>query len=383
MLSKETVWQLLPVAALIFISTVFLSRSGKRSDFQSNDKNKNKVGNDLEIKPVAQDFKWETEDPFNIYPFKDKAYKLTMAVRNMVAQDWLLIENTYLDRIEEKTKILTNTHLGYPKDKDMEKCTVFPTDDAEPAIREFYDVVVKYMCDKYPMYFSVTEHKTVHNLITSEDIPLCSDNVPVRKLMHYLVRTIEEDFIIMMPDPTKHNEPHGTEYFFKGGVFAFANGFNPAEKMNKPLSDIHVPVPGYEEKLKLSMNKFFARIRVGEFVGRSNFSVQTHKRLYDDNSNKGYHFDPASSKPLDYKKIDFTQEMNYRSERQVLTRLPKTQAVIFTIRTYLHPFSQFDREDLEVPKRLLGAIKGLPEDMSTYKNEPYWGPAAKKFLDEL
>lgn len=381
----DNVLKLLSAAVLILVSTFIINRGiRKRSKVEkSSTHTKNEADPFLHIKPVAADFNWETEDPFNIYPFKDKAYKLTMSVRNMVAQDWLLIENTYLDRIEEKTKLLTNNHPGYPEDKDMEKCTVFPYEDAEPAIRELYDLVVKYMCDKYPMYFSVKPNEIVHNLITGEDIPLYGKDFPLRTLMHYLIRTIEEDFIIMMPDPTKQDEPNGTEYFFKGGVFAFANGFNPSEKVNKPLSAIHVPVPGYEEKLKLSMNKFFARIKAGEFVGRSNFSVQTHSMLYDDNSNKGYHFDPASPKTLDYEKIDFSADMNYRSERQVLTRLPKSQAVVFTIRTYLHPFSQFDGDDLEVPKRFLGALKGLPEDMSTYKNEPYWGPAAKRYLDEL
>lgn len=375
-LLMENAFNLLPAIVLVLISTILIKRRTNKKEIKTTTYDVDPL---LGIKPVTEDFNWATEDPFNVYPFKDKAYKLTMSVRNMVAQDWLLIENTYLKRIEEKTKLVTNTHLEYPEGKDTELCTVFPCKDAEPAIREFYDVAVKYMCDKYPMYFSVSEG-TVHNLITGEDIPLRGGDLPLRQLMQYLVRTIEEDFIIMMPDPTKENEPHGTEYFFKGGVFAFANGFNPADKIGKPLSAIHVPVPGYEEKLKLSMNKFFARLKVGEFVGRSNFSIQNHALLYDDSSNKGYHFDPAKPNTLDFDKVDFTSEMNYRSERQVLTRLPKTQAVIFTIRTYLHPFSEFEGE---VPKRLLGALNGLPKDMATYKNEPYWGKAVKRYLDEL
>lgn len=370
-------------ALIICYSTLhlYIGYAERLKTITQREKRKSDQDNGLKIMPVASDFDWKTEDPCNMYPFKDKAYKLTMSVRNMVAQDWLLIENTYLRRIEEKTKLVTNTHPLYSKEKDTEKCTVFATEDAGPAIREFYEIAVKFMYDKYPMYFSIKEGNMIHNLITGEDIPMYSRTLPLRELINNLVRTIEEDFIIMMPDPARKDEPNGTEYFFKGGVFAFANGFNPADKVNKPLTAIHEPVPGYKEKLQFSMNKFFGRLKVGEFVGRANFSVQTHSKLYDDDTNKGYHFQPQSFNVLDFEKIDFTKDMNYRSERQVLTRLPKTKAVVFTIRTYLHPFSDFDT--LEAAKRFLGAIKGLPEDLRKYKNEPFWGKAATKFLDEL
>lgn len=341
--------------------------------------------NDIRANPVSPDFKWDMEQPAKSYPFKDKEYKLTMGIRTFTADDWLLIEDTYLDRIEEKTKIITNSHPKYPKDVDLEGSTIFTSPIAEPVIRELYDVVVQYMCDKYPMYFKLSEDGTlVHNGITKEDVPTKAGNIEAKKLLYYLVRTIEEDFIIMMPDPSLDEAEYGDEYYFKGGVFAFAAGFNPREKINKPLTFIHEPIPGYHSKLRLSMNRYFEKLPAGKFVGRANFSIQAHDKFFVDDDNKGYHLtEEEVRKEIPFEDLDFEKQVHYRSERQMLTRLPKTGAVIFTIRTYLHPFSDFKSQPKEVSQRLLGALQKFPDDMAKYKGLTRIGPAAIRYLKEL
>lgn len=339
--------------------------------------------NAIKVSPVSPNFNWEKDEPLRSYPFKDKEYKLTMGIRYIDPQEWLLVENTYLRWIEEKTKIVTNNNPKYPKGKDLNRSTMFDTPEADNAIREYYDIVVKYMCDKYPMYFEQHSSNQVHNKITDEYIPAFAGAVNPRELMHYLVRTIEEDFIILLKDPTKKDDKHGDEYYFKGGVFAFAAGFDPWNKFNKPLTSIHEPIPGYEEKMKLSMNKFFARIKPGEFVTRSNFSIQTHDKFYVDDSNKGYHLTPEQLKtPIPYESLDFEKQVHYRSERQVLTKLPRSGAIVFTIRTYLHPLSEFKDQPKETRQRLIGAINGFPPDIAIYKNSVQWGEAVKRYLGE-
>lgn len=337
----------------------------------------------INVEAVREDFDWLTEKPLKSYPFKDSEYKLTMGIKFLEAKDWLLIEDTYLDRINEKTRIVTNSHPDYAPDKDLRRSTVFTSEEGNSAIREFYDIVTKYMCDKYPMYFSKSEDQ-IYNKITEEYIPATSEGVDdPESLLIALTRTIEEDFIILLPDPTKKDEPYGTEYFFKAGVFAFAAGFDPIEKFNQPLTCIHGPIPGYEEKLKTSMNRFFDRLKPGEFVSRSNFSIQTHKKLYVDDANKGYHLTQEElDRPIPYEDLDFDNQVHYRSERQVLIKMPKTKATVFTIRTYLHPLSQL-KEDPEVAARLSGTLLKFPDDMARYKNIVQPRPAVLRYLSEI
>lgn len=52
----------------------------------------------------------------------------------------------------------------------------------------------------------------------------------------------------------------------------------------------------------------------------------------------------------------------FRSERQTLRRLPRTGAVIFTIRTYLTPIEELAKEP-GVPSRLASAVRGWDEEV--------------------
>mmetsp|Transcript_1038 Transcript_1038/g.1041 ORF Transcript_1038/g.1041 Transcript_1038/m.1041 type:complete len:402 (-) Transcript_1038:42-1247(-) len=334
------------------------------------------------IEPVSADFEWDKVTPLKSFPFKNGEYKLTMGIRKLDPQDWLLIEPTYLNRIENKAKIVSNTHPDYPPNKDLASNTVFITEEAIPAIREFYDIVIDYMCVKYPMYFKGAKNGKIFNSITGNYLPArAADESNPRELLIILSNNIEEDFLLLLKDPSKENEKDGMEYFFKAGIFAFAAGFSPKDRFNKPLSFVHHPVPGYETKLKLSMNRFFNRLEPGQFVTRSNFSVQTHHKFYVDDQNKGHQLREGEKQvAIDSSTLDFEKQVHYRSERQALTKLPKSKAVVFTIRTYLLPMSEIKNDDREVRERLIGAIKGLPEDISLYKRAAEWGPAVIEYL---
>ena len=71
-----------------------------------------------------------------------------------------------------------------------------------------------------------------------------------------------------------------------------------------------------------------------------------------------------------------------RSERETLTRLPKTQAILFTIRTYRRPLSDLEAHP-EQALRLADAIRALPEDTRAYKGLEGVGQAALSYLDDL
>ncbi|KAK9837548.1 hypothetical protein WJX84_001345 [Apatococcus fuscideae] len=71
-----------------------------------------------------------------------------------------------------------------------------------------------------------------------------------------------------------------------------------------------------------------------------------------------------------------------RSERETLTRLPKTHAILSTIRTYRRPLSEL-QADPEQAARLAAAIRALPPDVQDYKGLKAVGQAALDYLDAL
>ncbi|KAF7799082.1 hypothetical protein EIP86_010312 [Pleurotus ostreatoroseus] len=55
-----------------------------------------------------------------------------------------------------------------------------------------------------------------------------------------------------------------------------------------------------------------------------------------------------------------------RVERQTLRRLPKTGAIVFTIRVYLTPIEELAKEP-GIPGRMASAIRSWPDDVARYK----------------
>lgn len=74
-------------------------------------------------------------------------------------------------------------------------------------------------------------------------------------------------------------------------------------------------------------------------------------------------------------------EIHFRSERQTLRRLPRSKALVFTVRTYFEPVTMIAKEP-HVPGRLAEAIRAWDEEVSTYKGKRHWDHLLLPYLDE-
>ncbi|PWN44442.1 hypothetical protein IE81DRAFT_345671 [Ceraceosorus guamensis] len=70
-----------------------------------------------------------------------------------------------------------------------------------------------------------------------------------------------------------------------------------------------------------------------------------------------------------------------RAERQTLRRLPRSGAIVFTIRTYLTPITEFAKE-AGVPGRLASSMREWPEATAKYKGAEMYRDLALRYLDE-
>jgi hypothetical protein len=96
----------------------------------------------------------------------------------------------------------------------------------------------------------------------------------------------------------------------------------------------------------------------------------------DQNSSSVASWATADSKNLTINDIHF------RSERQSLRRLPKSKALLFTIRTYFEPVTVIAKEP-HVPGRLAEAIRSWDETVSYYKGRSHWEGLLLPYLDEM
>jgi len=222
------------------------------------------------ILPLS-DFDWRTTPPLKIRPFKPK-YHLTMGIDSSSPQvqiqandntavntsnlsELIEMDRNYLKRITLRKQIMQEHH----------DIAIQAKPEAKPAVDELYTWLVNtYLPIRYPTMFSVSSLGLL-NHTTSQYLPLQPTSDPV-KTFEILGENLDEDILILLPSDD------GDGYTLKGYVTCFPAGFNTKEKLGLKLRDIHTPVPGYKQKLELSMDRFFDRLEVGKVVKRANAS---------------------------------------------------------------------------------------------------------------
>ena len=150
---------------------------------------------------------------------------------------WLELENTYEDRMKQRAQLLI----------DHGEAVLQALPGSELACKELMEMVLQFLCVRYPHYFSLNSSKTVfHNAILQTRTDL-KQTPP----LHVIFQNIPEDFAIMLRD-----EKTGL-YIFRAGIICSSLGWSLASKIGKPLHEIHDPVPDYKAKMQFSMDRYF------------------------------------------------------------------------------------------------------------------------------
>jgi hypothetical protein len=190
------------------------------------------------------------------------------------------MDKTYKDRIALRKTVLEEHHdIAVAINNNQT-----PQQDPRirPAISELYTFVLKtYLPARYPTMFTLNADSTLfHNLVTDATWPTTlSPTTPTIRALEIIAQTVDEDFLILLPELEPENG-QGPKYVLQAYATCFPSGFNTREKLGLRLVDIHKPVPGYREKMELSMDRFFARIEVGKVVKRVNWSITINAGLF-------------------------------------------------------------------------------------------------------
>ena len=152
-----------------------------------------------------------------------------------------------------------------------------------------------------------------------------------------------DDLCVLAPEPG---------WPLVAGVVLFPSHWRLADKLGKPLAEVHDRVPGYPAD---RVDRFLDRLEPGKAVWRRNLLVHRDGEL---------HAPEAATQDVP------VERWWLRSERQTLRRLPRTGAVLFTIRTDTAPLADLDP----------GTRVALAERLAAFP--PTWGPYAG-LADEL
>ncbi|QYG92545.1 DUF3445 domain-containing protein [Iamia sp. SCSIO 61187] len=155
---------------------------------------------------------------------------------------------------------------------------------------------------------------------------------PERTGEHPLVeaaRAVQEDLCLMVPR-TAGPRDAVVRHHLDAAVLCFPSHWRLRDKAGGSALAIHGPVPGYDVELADRVDRYLARLRPDVIGVRRNWSIHDSPALHAPDP-------PASPPALDPATVG--EALWLRSERQTLRALPRSGAVVFTIRVQQCPFS--------------------------------------------
>ena len=218
-------------------------------------------------------------------------------IQPLAGEPWFLQDEAYVQQMARRCHLIEN-----------QRPDVIATRDAD-------DTVVQQMLD------NVLGHLPKGFEVNSEAV-ICPDgrHVPVDRSDPFVTlgRILQDDICLL--------EKRGEEHVLTGAVLCFPASWRLREKIGHPLTHIHIPVRSYTDDIARRVQRLFDGVRVGHPLWRFNALWYEDAELYQPR--------PVSEpRPL----TDPGTAPYLRTERQVLWRLPSTDAVLFTIHTFVLP----------------------------------------------
>ena len=255
-----------------------------------------------------------------------------------VAQaDWFEIDRLYLSEMAKKRRLLAASRDAV--------FAAMPGSDV--ARTEALETVVAALALHHPTWFS-HDGQSIRNGLTGESWQFGSIDP-----LELVGRLVQEDLCLI--------QNGGDGPVFTAASLCFPSRWRLIDKIGKPLSAVHGPVPFYAHRLAGPVDRFMRHLKPGHIAGRLNWS------LLDD---------PALFQPGGKWRVaggsDVTMEnagrcVFLRVERQTLRRLPRSEAVLFAIRVHVYPLERV----IDGPERavaLAAAVRALPAEVQQYKS---------------
>ena len=229
-------------------------------------------------------------------PYDVTVEKPLPGVAPLGKSSWLHLDEAYVAQLARKAELLAER-----------RAEVVALDaGAVPAAQELLRMVVRELIEK-------------HGFSGSSDSVARPDGRAValnyKDPLGTLAQLVQEDFCIL--------QKQGNEHVLTGALLCFPASWTLAEKFMRPLVRIHKPVRSYDANIAKRVQRLFDGVRVGRPVWRFNALHYADAEL----------FHPRTE---DAPREDDHREQSFlRSERQVIMRLPETDAVVFAIHTYV------------------------------------------------
>jgi hypothetical protein len=280
---------------------------------------------------------WQLPEQVVHRPFEAGPFRMAMDLVSVPEAAWFEFDQCYFVEMAERRRLLSAAY--------EQVFAITPVSDA--AREEALDLIVAALTTHHPDWFS-RDGSEIRNHLTGEVWGLGSVDA-----LELAGRLVQEDLCLIQ------NSDLGP--IFTAAVLCFPSRWRLMDKIGKPLSAVHGPVPLYADRLARPVDRFMQHLKPGHIASRLNWSLLDDPTLFQPGGK--WRVDGGSG----INRENAGSQVFLRVERQTLRRLPITQAVLFGIRVHVYPLGQV----IDRPERaaaLADAVRALPAEVQHYKS---------------
>ena len=297
------------------------------------------------------------------YPFKEDVYRYSNNSVPLNGMNCLDVTSKYQEEIMLKRELLSH----YPS-----RCY-----HSQPYTMdgqwEVLQLVLDHLTENYPDQFSIERHGemwlfTNNYLNETHSFRFGDEGTLPFEPLDFIGRHVQEDLILMMQ--------RDGDLYLEAGQLCFPSNWSLAFNAGMNFKDIHFPIPGFNHgQLDDRILNFLLRLEAGNPWWRKNWSLMAGDRL--DTSLET--FDVWGKEREKVTKENAGKLVHFRVEVQKLFRLPKSNAILFTIHTHLILLEEFvqKREWLE---QFHSILEELPSYIADYKGISIYKKAVLDYL---
>jgi len=271
--------------------------------------------------------------------FEPGPYRMAMGLTACPRADWIELDQHYPAEMAERRHLLATR-------RDEVFAAVPGSDQAR---QETWGVLAAHVAGRWPDWFTI-DGERLENRLTGDQWSL---GEPDRDPLEAAALLVQEDLCIIQMSETGP--------LLAAGVVCFPSRWRLGEKIGRPLATVHAPVPFYGERLARPVDRFMGVVKPGHVAVRLNWSMTDDPTLFQPGGK--WRTDGAVHITAD----NAGDALFVRVERQTLTRLPESGAVLFTIRVHVYPLARIAARP-EIAQRLAEAVRALPPETLHYKS---------------
>ena len=285
------------------------------------------------------------------FPFPEDGYRYSVNIEPHLPKDGdgsayehlLDIDEHYLSEMRERALVL---------EEMPNRCMAMEHMDL--ACWDMLERCMVSMAEDYPQYFSLVRNGEQwhwqNKLLKIDDTFLFGDSnsMPMPPL-EYIGRQVQGDFAVL--------DQRDGDLYLDAGIITCPADWSLAFDAGMNFTQWHGPVPmAHNEGIFERALKYLTALQVGQPVRRLNWTLTINARM--DTAPENYHLWGHERTTVTADNVG--EKVYLRVELQVLDRMPRSHALMFSIRTYLMSLEDIVTNPVWA-KRLHRVMKTLPE----------------------